>query len=225
MTEIIATNLGPEMSEERSQLVSFADNIIINDVPSRDKGMGFLKACMDLEDRIRAFFEPHVKRAHEAHKSLTAARANELKPVETAVGSVKGKLFKFERELEIASAKARLAAEEERLKLIKQQEQEARKLEKKGLDVQAQLVRQQEIKPPPPPLDPPKAEGTYVKTTWRADVHDLFELVKAAAKKPELLKYLQPETKALEAIAKKTEGTAAIPGVSFRQDETFVVKR
>jgi len=133
------------LSTERSNLVMHVDKIEIVSVETRDHGMRFMRACLDLKDRIGAWFDPHVQRAYEAHRALIKARADELKPVEISVANIKAKIFQFERDQKLKIASEQMNAENERLRLEKEKEKEARKLERKGLDVQAELVRRQEL--------------------------------------------------------------------------------
>lgn len=69
-----------------------------------------------------------------------------------------------------------------------------------------------------------KADGVSSRQNWKFEITSLADLVRAAAADPQLLAFLQPETKALGQAAKALKGQARIPGVRVYAEESLAVR-
>lgn len=70
----------------------------------------------------------------------------------------------------------------------------------------------------------PKVEGLTTRKEWKVKGVDLQELVTAAAKSPNLLVYLEANTKAINAVVKQLKGAHGIPGV-YAEEESILASR
>jgi hypothetical protein len=66
----------------------------------------------------------------------------------------------------------------------------------------------------------PKMEGTSITTTWRGEVTDFAELVKAAAADPQYLNLLLPNGPAINALAKAMKSNLRVPGLLAVESDT-----
>lgn len=181
-----------------------------------------------LRQEIAEFFEPLVRKAHEAHKALTMARAEKEQPLANAERVIKGKLDAYAREQK-RLADERAAQERARLE---QEERARRDAEAERLEAEAaayavadpivaaelvdaaQAVRSEPIAIPTPAAKPlPKVAGLSHRENWDADVVDLLALVQHVAAHPEHLPLVQANEASLRAMAKSLKSAMSIPGV------------
>jgi len=197
-----------------------------------------VKGLMKEADNV---FDPAVKKAHEAHKAIVAAKNAVVAPLREAETILKRGLADYTAEQE-----RRRLEEERRLQLEADRKaaEERKRLEderkaelaKAALEGAAKLNAVAAQPAPPPPLAPvvrltpqtPKVSGVSTRTIWRAEVVDFAALVRYvadhAAEDPNVLSFLTVNLTPLTGIARGSEGKAAIPGVTFRA-ETVVASR
>ncbi len=193
-----------------------------------DAAAEFLRIVKALQDEVRETFGEPKKKAHEAHRAVVAAEKKHLKPLLDAEQTVKGRMGDWHRAEQAriaearrkAEAEARKAEEEERLRL-------AAELEAEGDTEGADQVLDEPLPPPPVEKAPaPKTEGIAVRTTWKARLLDLQQVIAAAAEgNPGARAVLQFNQTAADALARGTKGEVPIPGVSFESETGIAARR
>jgi len=185
-----------------------------------------LKSIKALAKKITETFDPHIKRAHEAHRSLVAEKNSHLAPLEEAERVIKRAVVTYQlaeeqkrRELE---AKAQEEARKEREKL----EARAAKAEASGKAEKAEALQAAAAAVVTPMIAPstPKVAGISMRTTYKATVIDKLELVKAVAAGTVPLNALDCNMPFLNNQARVMKETLAYPGVKVEQ-ETGVASR
>ncbi len=122
-----------------------------------------------------------------------------------------------ERQRQETERIAREAAEKEAERLMRRAEQ----ARAKGKDDKATDLEDQAENVPVPivPSQQPAVSGVSLRTTWRAEVHDLKALVAACAKGQAPLALLQPNMVVLNTQARSLKKELNIPGVRAVSDE------
>lgn len=189
-----------------------------------------LKGIKSLRAKIAETFDPHVKRAHEAHKALVKEKADAEAPLAEAERILKAALIAFDQEQERLRV-----AEQRRLDEIARAEEETRRLnlaaamEKEGNTFgDAAMVAEAEelisapvmVAAPAVARTTPKVSGIAMATTYRAQVTDLLALVKHVAANPQLLPLLQVNQTALNGQARSLKTSLRLPGVQVLADQT-----
>ena len=157
--------------------------------------------------KVVDFFADSKRKAAEAHKAICASEKQLLTPIETRMNALK-----TATQLWYTKEQARIAAEEERRR--KEAEDLARlaaEAEESGDTDVAQEALVEATLAEASVTVMPKCSGTAMRELWRAVVID-----------PALIprEYLVVNQSALDALAKATKGTIAIPGVRF--EKTYV---
>ena len=201
-----------------------------------------LKGIKALRAKIAETFEPHIKRAFEAHRALVAERRAAEDPLTSAEGVIKGKLVAYDTEQERLRRieEARVREEARRQEEIRRLE-EAAELERQSreraaqaallvddeierqiaqqeaaeLQTQAEATIAEPVEAPVVfvPKATPKVAGIVYRETWSAQVVDLMALVRHVAAHPEHANLLTPNTTALNGLARSLRQSMAIPGV------------
>lgn len=146
MTTELALIQPAEQAKLDSQITAFVSPLMdlkVSDAPSYQTAARWLVEVKNHEKAIKDFFDPHVKRANEAHKALTQDRKRELDKLAPAEAHLKGQISAYLTE------QARLQKiEQDRLDAIQKAEQkkldDARKAEQDRLDAEAAAVRKAE---------------------------------------------------------------------------------
>lgn len=176
----------------------------------------FLLGVKALRTEIADTFQPHITRAHEAHKALLKEKSDAEAPLIEAERIAKSALVTFDQEQErirIAEA-ARLQAEARR------QEEERRineavALEAAGDSIEADALFETPVFVPTIAVAPstPKVSGIAYRETWSAKVTDLGKLVAFVASNPHFAGVLLPNMPALNGQARSLKSQMRIPGV------------
>lgn len=184
------------------------------DAPSYTAGGELLKAIKALRQTIADTFDPHVRRAHEAHKALVKEKADAEAPLTIAETTIKRALVLYTE----AEERAR-REEEKRLQAEAQRQEEARRLEEAAAleaaaletgDVEM-LATAQEIVAAPvvaPVVVLPKATPKVAGISYR-DVPK-FRIVNEALVPRQ---YLMVNETAIGAVVRGMKGKVTIPGV------------
>ena len=179
----------------------------------------FLKGAKATAAQVKAVFDPIVAKAHEAHKTATAARSQMLQPIEEAERIVKGAMVKFvdQREAERRAAE-RKAADEALRKAEEERIARAVELEAEGKSAEAEVeIARPLVAAPVAPVAiaaPPKVAGVSTKKVWR------FEIVDVSAIKREFM--VPNETAIRKAVESLNEGAAAVVGGIRVYQETVI---
>jgi hypothetical protein len=190
--------------------------LAITDTVSYAQACEFLKGIKALRTEIAETFEPHIKRAHEAHKALLKEKADAEAPLADAERITKAALVVYDqtqermRREEQQRLQAELHRQEEERRL-----QEAIALEAAGETAEAVAVLDEPIAAPVVAVAPmtPKVSGISYRETWSAEVTDLSALVAYVATRPEFAGLLTPNMPALNAQARSLKGQLRMPGV------------
>lgn len=179
-----------------------------------------LKLVKGLDARISDFFDPHIKRAYDAHKALVADKNRAAAPLKDAETVYKRLIRGYEDEQEkirlAAQAKAEEAARKERERLEKQAQKAA---EQGKAEKAAQLeTRAQTVATPVIASSTPKLEGISTRVSWKAEVVDKMALVKAVAAGTVPLTALEPNLTFLGQQARSLKSELNYPGIRVFED-------
>lgn len=176
----------------------------------------FLKGVKALRTEITETFEPHIKRAHEAHRALLKEKTDAEAPLIEAERITKAALVVFDEAQERArrAEQARLQGE------LRQREEERRladavALEAAGEQGEAEALIEAPLDVPTVAVAPmtPKVGGIVYRETWSATVTDLVALARYVAANPQMAGLLSANMPALNAQARSLKGQMQIPGV------------
>jgi hypothetical protein len=176
----------------------------------------FLLGVKELRAQIAATFDPHIKRAYDAHRALCAEKRQAEAAAVTAERLAKEHLIAWDlaqtRRAEIEGARLQtiaedVAADETLSDALAAAEAGDLVLAEQILDAPI-LVPTAAVRPDVPPVN-----GIARRDTWSAEIIDFAALVAAAAANPMWLALLKPDTKALDAQARSLRHRLAIPGV------------
>jgi hypothetical protein len=181
-----------------------------------ERACDFLKGIKALRQEIAETFDPHIKRAFDAHRALCAEKKDAEAPLADAERIVKTALVEYDREQEAIRRQEQIAREAE----LRTQEEdrrlaEAEALAAAGAPEMAEALLSEPIQTPAVAVAPkvPKVNGIAYRETWSAQITDLHALVKFVAAHPSHLGLLTANTAALNAQARSLKGQMRIPGV------------
>lgn len=160
------------------------------------------------------------KLAYAAWKALTDKRAELLQPIQAEITRLTTAMDTWQqaedrRLQEEADRQARALAEQQQAVAL----EAAAALERQGLQDEAAAVVAEAIVAPAPvlvaaPAAPKVAGLTRRQPIWRARIVDASKLPR---------EYLMPNDAAIQAMAKTTKGSVAIPGVEMYEDRSGVL--
>ena len=222
MSEAIAVINAEEVQREVAPVVSRAEALVVVDVEGHTTGLRLLADVMGAERKVKAAFAEPKRKAHEAHKAITALEASLLVPVLEARQVIMQKCAAFE-------AEERRIADEKRKEL--QAEALARQEEQRQLDAamadteeEAEEALTAPLAPPPVPEVKPavaKVAGISARQTWHAEVTDKAALVAWCLLNSQLY-LLEPNMVALNSLARNQKEELSIAGVKAVKDLGYV---
>lgn len=203
-----------ELDQESHAIVTTANALTIASNDDLQVAGDFLKRAKGALKVLDATFDPSIKKAHEAHKSMVAAKKKHAEPLQHAERIVKGKMADYTEEQERVRR-----AEEARLREIARKEDEERRLaeaaalEAAGEHESAESVIDAPASPVPVvvPKTVAKVEGVSYRTNWT------FRIVNVDAIPRQ---FMVPDEKAIGAHARSMKERASIPGVEFIAEKT-----
>jgi hypothetical protein len=204
---------------------------IKNDLDYKDSAE-FLFEIKKRKSMIDEFFNDDIKKANELHKSLTSKKKSLLDPLKMAENFVKQARIAYEDQRNVMKAKEQEKVNEESKqkeeKLLQEFEDKAKEAEEKGDIEKAKEYRlmKQQVFVPTATVDLPLQNGNGIskRKSWRAEVTNFMDLVKAVANGEASPLFLQADQQALNAFARTTQGTHSVNGVRFYENVTEVVK-
>ena len=221
MNDVIET--GVVDSKAVASLDYAKELIIIND-DTCAKAIEYEQGLSALIKEIEDTFNPHIKKAHDAHKSLVAERNKHVLPVEDAKKLIKSKRILYVDEQERIrkaeeiriQAEARRIAEEAALAA-------AIAAENAGDSVEAEEILNEPVHVPVvtvPKTTPSAGVSGAIREIWSAEV-DLFTLVHSIVGDKEIADRLlvhpyitiEANKSVLDGIARKQHENMKIPGV------------
>lgn len=200
-----------------------------------------LQGVKGLMKEADSVFDAAVKKAHEAHKAIVAAKNGVVAPLKEAEKILKAGMADYhdERERRRLEDQRRLQAEADRLAAEERKRLEAERAREISEAAERGVVDFIEVlaKPEPVPVVAPVVEirpgtvklaGVSTRTIWRAEVVDFAALVRyvadRSAESPSVLSLLSADMTRLSEMARALKGTATLPGVTFKS-ETVVASR
>lgn len=198
---------------------------VIRSAESYTSASELLLGIKSLRKRIAETFDPHIKRAFDAHRALTREKADAEAPLTEAERIVKDAMVAWDQEQERirieaqrrADEEARQRDEDERLSRAAAMEREGNEWGDQTLVQEAEALIEA---PPAPVVAAPVAKATPVvkgityRTTYSARVIDVMALVKFVAANPSHVALLTPNLTALNAQARSLKMGMRIPGVN-----------
>ena len=215
-----------EIQHSATTTLTEAKAFRIATAPQFEEAGAKLMGIKTLLKKIADTFDPHIKRAHDAHKSLVAEKKQHEAPLMEAEGHVKRAMLGFQQEQErirlAAEAKAQEAARKEREKLVAQ----AAKAAEKGKTEKAEALQMQAAAVVTPILAPttPKLAGISTRITYKATVVDKLALIVAVAEGKVPLNAVDVNMPFLNNQARAMRETLAYPGVKV-ETETGIASR
>jgi hypothetical protein len=176
-----------------------------------------------LRQHIAETFDPHIKRAHEAHAALCRDKRLAEAPLTEAERIIKDALSTYARAKEAQrlveerrlAEQARAAEEIRRLEEAAALEREAMATDNPDLLREAQQLVAEPVTVAPITVasSTPKVTGIVHRENWSARVVDLQKLIRWVATHPEHVNLLQPNVTALNSLARSMKQHLAIDGV------------
>lgn len=193
-----------------------ARSLRITDAGTYQAACDFLMGIKALRAEIADTFEPHVKRAHEAHKALLKEQKDAEAPLIEAERIAKAALVVYDQEQErIRRDEQRRLQEQLRREEEERRLAEAVDLEQAGEQAEADALISAPVDVPVVAVAPmtPKVSGISYRETWSAEVTDLAALVAYVARHSQFAGLLSPNMPALNGQARSLKGQLQIPGV------------
>jgi DNA primase len=231
----VAPILPTETALEVESYETAASMLVVSDAATYTEAAEWLLGIKALRAKIAEFFAPHIQRAYESHRALTAARSEQDAPLAEAERVIKAKLgaFAAEAERRRLAEVARLRAEQEAAER-KRRDEEAEALRQAAIDqaaagdteAAAELVQTAEatvaapVMVATPDVAPavPKVAGLGLSKPWAnpvVEVFDLDALVRHCLEHPDHAAMVihTPNLSLLKSTAKQLKEKFSVPGV------------
>jgi colicin import membrane protein len=210
----------PELVQETSNALTVAKEFRVTSEQHYIESADRLKAIKALAKKLDETFDPHIKRAFDAHRALVAEKKGHQQPLIDAEGYVKRAVLGYQQEQERIRRAAEAKAQEEARKERERLEAQAAKAAEKGKVEKAAALQTAAAAVVAPIIAPttPKIAGLSTRTTYRADVTSKLELVKAVAAGSVPLNALEPNMTFLNNQARVLKEDLIYPGVRVVTD-------
>src|SRR3989304_4324577 len=172
---------------------------------------------------IDATFDPHIKKAFEAHRGLVAEKKKHVEPVEEAKRLIKGKriIYVDEQDRIRKAEEARLQAEARRL-AEEQALRDAIAAETEGRPEEAEAILNEPVSVPIVTIaktTPSAGVGGAIREIWSAEVYDLHALVMAIVEGKASIGLIEPNMVALNGLARSLKKNMLVPGVRAKSQK------
>lgn len=214
---------GSQVTQRALTYPDQARALTIRDAKSYEAACDFLKGIKALRGEIADTFDPHVKRAFEAHRALCKEKQDAERPLTEAERIVKDAIRAYDDEQERIrreeqrrlQEEARQREEERRLEEAIALDQEAAATGDAGKHLEAEAILAQPITVPVVAVAPvtPKVTGISFRETWSGRVTDLAALIRYAAANPQFMTLLQVNQPVLNGLARSLKNNLKVPGV------------
>lgn len=215
-----------EIVEEISVVERIAKEIVIDSRESYQRAENLVVAWRGIEKKIDATFSPILDALNATIKIVRSKRDEHKIPIQRARGVIDPRMIEWDREEKRRQEAERLRREEEARKIA----EDARRLEIEEAKKRKDKEAVKELKSAPlnvpvvsQPMEKP-GSASHTRSTWSAEVVNLFELVKAVAKGKAPLECLQPATIFLNNQARSYKDKLSIPGVKPVKKESLSVR-
>lgn len=173
-----------------------------------------LTGIKGLLQKIGLTFDPHIKRAHDAHKALVAEKRTHEQPLLNAESLLKRALLAYNAEQDRIrreqETKAREAAEKERRRI----EDRAAKQAEKGNEQRAEALREKAALVSTPVIEThtPKVAGLSTREMWDFEIQDETLIPR---------EYLVVSEQRIGAVVRAMKSATNIPGVRVFPRQTI----
>jgi len=188
-----------------------------------ERAASLLKGIKALRQRIADTFNPHIDRAHKAHKALVQEKATAEAPLTEAEAIVKRSLVTYQTEQDRkAREEARRIEEENRRAEETRRLEEAAALERVASDTGDESMRATAYEVMDAPIAvtaapvqraTPKVAGISYRDTYSARVTNPAKLIAFVARNPQFANLLTPNQTALNQLARAQKEMLQIDGV------------
>lgn len=227
MSKNIIINL-PDLAPvkaEVSGIVEAAKAVTIATTEERNEAAVFERALIKKEKSITDHYKP-IKKSLDAHKRVILEQERGyLAPVKEARDILK------QTELLWDTEQQRVADEQEKkiaAELCRREEEKrlaaAEAAQEAGDEEKVEAILERPIETPKINLQPPKAPGQSVRTTWKAEVVDFPKLLVHIAANPALAHLVQPNEQAIRAMARTQKDALNLPGVRVYSEKSLTTR-
>jgi len=209
--------LSPELENKISNIEILP--ILVMGPESRDGVVEMVKEVKSMKSKIVAFFAVSKDSAYKTWKAICSNEKTFTDRLDAVEANAKRAILKYDNEQAAERRKeqmrlqaiedARVARERERL------EKRAETLKTPELKEAARAEAESIIAPVVQIEEQTKSEGVSTRKTWKAKVVDVSLVPRA---------YMVVNQQALDALAKATKGSMALPGVEFYEESSLAVK-
>lgn len=202
--------------------------VVITNDESYTKAAELLKGIKALRGKIAETFDPHIERAHKAHKALVREKSAAEAPLTEAEGIVKRSLVTYQQEQDrIVRDEARRIEEESRRAEETRRLEEAAALERVATETGDESMRSTAYEVMDAPIAvvaapvqraTPKVAGISYRDTYSARVTNPAKLIAFVARNPQFANLLTPNQTALNQLARAQKEMMQIDGVEVVKD-------
>ncbi|MDQ3171339.1 MAG: hypothetical protein M3Q55_14485 [Acidobacteriota bacterium] len=213
-------------NQVRSEALTWPERaraVVIRDDASYTGAAELLKGIKALRGRIAETFDPHIKRAHEAHKALVRDKTETEAPLTEAEGVLKQTLVTYQQEQEaIRRAEARRLEDAARQAEETRRLEEAAALERVAADTGDESMRAtaHEVLDAPMPTmavpvarATPKVAGISYRETYSGRVVSVPKLIAFVGRNPQFSNLLTPNMTAINQLARAHKDMLQIDGI------------
>lgn len=222
------------IEKKSNDVVQKANSLTISSQSDYDSCADFLRAIKGLKKEIDTTFDDSIKKAHEAHKSIVAAKKSHYVPLDDAERIIKQKSISWykeeQRKQQEEQRKIDEAVRKAEEKRKAELEAQAKKHEANGnLDkADERRAMAEEVFIPVPIVESKaiKAEGQAIVVTWVADESsiDLFSLCNAIARGELPETCVKVNMTQLNSLARTWKDKKKFSGVTFIKQERMSIR-
>ena len=184
-TENIASILpdARALVKEGGDMLNEARQFRVSSVSAYEQVGTKLQLIKGLGRKIAETFDPHIKRAFDAHRALVAEKSRAMEPLNAAEATFKTAMLTFQQQQEKERREQQARLEEEARKEREKLEARAAKAAEKGKEEKAAELLAQAATVATPVLETrvPNVAGISTRSTWKAVLQSKSELIKAVA--------------------------------------------
>lgn len=226
-TEMIKVNPGA-LEGQVAIVVKAANALQVASPEAYERGGEGLQHINARTKQVKDFFKEPKAKAHDAHKSITAAEKKLLDPLVLAKGIINRKMVAWDQAEEKKRREAQRKADEEaqrkadeEAQRIAEEEQIAR-AEESDVDDIEEIMSEPVVAAPvvaAPVTVPdarPKVAGLTRRKNWKYRIVDVDKIPR---------EYMMPDDRKLAAAAREMKENAKIPGIEVHAEESIASGR
>jgi hypothetical protein len=214
---VVASPAGQELQHQATEWTELAKSTVVVDALSYEIAATHLQAIKALQAEADETFDPIIKRAHETHKEALAQKKHITDPLTQAEAVLKRSMASYVQDQERKRLEEeRRLREQAELEAAQAREAEIEEAEAHGATVEeVQAIAQSPLRVSPVITAPvtTRVQGIISREVWKAEVTNLIALVKFVSANPQFISLIQPNTAAINGLARSLRSTMNIPGV------------